>query len=91
MKVKNGSEPVPGTPKVPNWYLRFFGLGNSVPVPSIICSSPTTGFIRTTLLPYNFFGCFSFGYLLVFFLYFLFFFLSAVSVRNALVVISKHL
>ncbi|KAF5754394.1 hypothetical protein HanXRQr2_Chr17g0790661 [Helianthus annuus] len=41
---------------VPNWYLRSFGSGNSVPVPSTICSSLTTGFIRTTLLPYNFFG-----------------------------------
>ncbi|KAJ0949096.1 hypothetical protein HanRHA438_Chr01g0034951 [Helianthus annuus] len=57
MKVKNDSEPVPGTPTVvPNWYLRSFGSRNSVPVPSIICSSLTTGFIRTTLLPYNFFG-----------------------------------
>ncbi|MFS7928035.1 hypothetical protein Hanom_Chr04g00316191 [Helianthus anomalus] len=57
MKVKNISEPVPGTPKVvPNWYLRSFGSGNSVPVPSIICSSLTAGFIRTTSLPYNFFG-----------------------------------
>ncbi|MFS7990119.1 hypothetical protein Hanom_Chr11g01055001 [Helianthus anomalus] len=57
IKVKNGSEPVPGTPKViPNWYLRSFGSGNSVPVPNIICSSLTTGVIQTTLLPYNFFG-----------------------------------
>ncbi|MFS7901236.1 hypothetical protein Hanom_Chr00s182713g01832291 [Helianthus anomalus] len=57
MKVKNGSEPVAETPKVvPNWYLRSLGSENSVPVPSIICSSLTTGFIRTTLLPYNFFG-----------------------------------
>ncbi|MFS7902299.1 hypothetical protein Hanom_Chr01g00009671 [Helianthus anomalus] len=52
MKVKNGSEPEPGTPKVvPNWYLRSFGSGNSVPIPNIICSFLTTGFIRTTLLP----------------------------------------
>ncbi|MFS7928034.1 hypothetical protein Hanom_Chr04g00316181 [Helianthus anomalus] len=57
MKVKNVSEPVSGMPKVvSNWYFRSFGSGNSVPVPSIICSSLTTGFIRTTLLPYNFFG-----------------------------------
>ncbi|MFS7921247.1 hypothetical protein Hanom_Chr03g00234531 [Helianthus anomalus] len=57
MKVKNGSEPVPGTPKVvPNWYLRSFGSGNSIPIPSIICSFLITGFIRTRLLPYNFFG-----------------------------------
>ncbi|MFS7995494.1 hypothetical protein Hanom_Chr12g01118561 [Helianthus anomalus] len=57
MKVKNASEPVTGTPKVVlNWYLRSFGSGNSVSVPSIIFSSMTTGFIRTTLLAENFFG-----------------------------------
>ncbi|KAF5815995.1 hypothetical protein HanXRQr2_Chr03g0129411 [Helianthus annuus] len=56
MKVKNGSEPESGTAKVvPNWHLRSFGSGNSVPVPNIICSSLTTCFIRTTLLSYNFF------------------------------------
>ncbi|KAJ0514800.1 hypothetical protein HanHA300_Chr10g0373661 [Helianthus annuus] len=55
MKVKNGSESV--TPKsVLNWYLRSFGSANLVPVPRTICSSLTTGFIRTTSLPYNFFG-----------------------------------
>ncbi|MFS7908349.1 hypothetical protein Hanom_Chr01g00082131 [Helianthus anomalus] len=91
MKLKNGSELVPGTAKVvPNWYLRSFGLGNSVPVPSIICSSLTTDFIRTTLLPYNFF-------LLIFFwlsfsaFSYIFLFLSTVSVRNALIVISKYM
>ncbi|MFS7965370.1 hypothetical protein Hanom_Chr09g00761471 [Helianthus anomalus] len=56
MKVKNGSESVPGTPKVGNWYLRSFGSANLVPVPRTICSSLTTGFIRTTSLPYKIFG-----------------------------------
>ncbi|MFS7949947.1 hypothetical protein Hanom_Chr06g00577601 [Helianthus anomalus] len=40
---------------VPNWYLTSFGSGNLVPVPSIVCLSLTTDFIRTTSLPYNLF------------------------------------
>ncbi|KAJ0451201.1 hypothetical protein HanHA300_Chr15g0564911 [Helianthus annuus] len=68
MKVKTSSEPVQGTPKVvPNWYLRSFSSGNSLLVPSIICSFLTTSFIRTTSLSHNFFCWFSFGYLLMFF------------------------
>ncbi|MFS7922435.1 hypothetical protein Hanom_Chr03g00249111 [Helianthus anomalus] len=57
MKVKTGSEPVTERQKsVPNWDLGSFGSGNLVPVPSTVCSYLTTGFIRTTSLPYNFFG-----------------------------------
>ncbi|MFS7943159.1 hypothetical protein Hanom_Chr06g00497031 [Helianthus anomalus] len=55
MKVKNSSEPVPRTPKVgTELVLKIFWFGK-FGVPSTICSSLTTGFIRT-FLPYNFFG-----------------------------------
>ncbi|MFS7945434.1 putative REJ domain-containing protein [Helianthus anomalus] len=36
---------------ITSWYLRSFGSENLVPVPRTICSSLTTGFIRTTSLP----------------------------------------
>ncbi|KAM0010285.1 hypothetical protein Hdeb2414_s0078g00778701 [Helianthus debilis subsp. tardiflorus] len=80
MKVKSGSESVPGTPKVvPNWYLRSFGSGNSVLVASTICLSLTTGFIRTTSLPRNFFLLSFFWLSFSVFFYIFFLFLSAVS------------
>ncbi|MFS7963765.1 hypothetical protein Hanom_Chr08g00742201 [Helianthus anomalus] len=47
MKVKTSRR----QKSVPNLYLRSFGSRNSVPVPSIICLSLTTGFIRTKSLP----------------------------------------
>ncbi|MFS7958613.1 hypothetical protein Hanom_Chr07g00680771 [Helianthus anomalus] len=43
MKVKTGRR----QKSVPNLYLISFGSGNSVPVPTTICLSLTTGFIRT--------------------------------------------
>ncbi|MFS7918604.1 hypothetical protein Hanom_Chr03g00203111 [Helianthus anomalus] len=61
VQVYEGKKPVANRyqerqKSVLNWYLRCLSSGNSILVPNIICSSLTTSFIRTTSLPYNFFG-----------------------------------
>ncbi|MFS7980534.1 hypothetical protein Hanom_Chr10g00940581 [Helianthus anomalus] len=57
MKVKNGSEPAPGTPKVgTELVLKIFRFGKfGTGTQNNLLISLPTGFIQTTLLPYNFF------------------------------------
>ncbi|MFS7946983.1 hypothetical protein Hanom_Chr06g00542681 [Helianthus anomalus] len=56
-ECKNGNEPVLETPKVgTKLVLKIFRFGKFGTGTQNICSSLTTGFTRTTSLPYNFFS-----------------------------------
>ncbi|MFS8025531.1 hypothetical protein Hanom_Chr16g01476181 [Helianthus anomalus] len=83
MKVKAGSEPVPGTPKVGR-DLRSFGSRKPVPVPNIICSSLTTGFLRNNIIIIQLFWLIFFRLYFSVFFYIFFLLLSAVPCATCL-------
>ncbi|MFS7900028.1 hypothetical protein Hanom_Chr16g01427431 [Helianthus anomalus] len=91
MMVKNGSEPVPIMPKVGTELVikifRFGKFGTGTHNNLLISNH---GFHTNNIVTIQFFWLIFFGYLLVFFLHFLFILVSS-SVGNTLVVISEHM